>query len=192
MSDILGLLLDQQKKIMATFGVTMNVNDPNFAKHLQAATIGVVVEGGEVAAEMNRVTRPWKSKSLEDVLPQLLEESIDVLFYLLEIWDMLGLDKYNIASLYNQKWETNLRRVLSIVDEDKRRNILRNVADFLSKKVVQDDSYRDILVKLTTSSHYYEEASKNPVIAAAFLLLNHIGTNEEVIEALIRNPLGKI
>jgi len=103
-----------------------------------SAAIGLSVEAAEVLDELNRFTRPWKrdlahqDPSLElkkeeldtTTLFAIEEETIDVLFYTLEIFYLLGMTPENIESEYKRKYVKNLARILDKTDKKEREDAI--------------------------------------------------------------------
>lgn len=112
----LAALLKESRKLMAVIGVEVDPSVSAYTSHLNAAIMGLMIEAGEVGDEINTVTRPWNRKPLETVRVKMIEETIDALFYLLEIWNLLGVTDDEVQFQFEVKLATNFKRVVSTFD----------------------------------------------------------------------------
>lgn len=81
--------------------------------HFLAACIGLASEALEVLDEVNVATRPWVDTPDEEIRDAIAQETIDALFYLLEIFAFLKIRPFEIFRLYEAKWHINIRRIES-------------------------------------------------------------------------------
>lgn len=141
---MLRMLLNQQRCFMNLLGIKQNeefslehlIDDPEFV----SAAVGLISESTEVLNEVNVATRPWKQgKSLDEVRKALVEEAIDVLFYFLEIANILGLTEEEIASQYGRKLIINMSRISEKLHSEPLRLALEAI---LSTAVVKEEIYR--------------------------------------------------
>jgi len=123
-------ILEFQEKFIAVLGLKSSRGNADPVE-LLAAAIGVAVEGSEVLNELNKFTRPWKQTEGED--PQALtprtkaaviEESIDVLFYIAEIFVLFDISQDDVEREYKRKLVKNLGRVLSKISAADREEAL--------------------------------------------------------------------
>ena len=106
--------LNAQTSFMHILGI--DFEDPS---SLQQAVVGTVAEASEMMENAFKIPKPWKevSKDWENKKKaDLLEESIDVLFFLLEVWSLAGLEEEDIRLIYSGKYTTNLCRILASMD----------------------------------------------------------------------------
>ena len=97
-----GLFADQAS-LMRAFDV------PDTREALVNAVLGLIEESVEVLRELRKgSTLPWRQGSADSAL--IFEESIDVLFFLLEVWILLGKGSLDVAEQYREKWLRNLAR----------------------------------------------------------------------------------
>jgi NTP pyrophosphatase (non-canonical NTP hydrolase) len=113
---MLAMLLQQHRQFMDILGIKLNewffpevlIQDSEFL----AAAIGLIAESTEVLNELNTETRPWKGKlDGDEIRKKLVEEVIDVLFYLLEVMNMLQMSEDEVKLQYTRKLIINLVRV---------------------------------------------------------------------------------
>ena len=98
-------MLKHQHLLMAALRITKSHDD------LRSAAIGMAVEASEVLDTLNKAGRVWKREEYfgDD---KVVEETIDVLFYALEILVLKGqATEEQIYHLYKQKFIYNLARI---------------------------------------------------------------------------------
>lgn len=110
MSD-LAFLFQEQRRLMKALGVEVTREEPTHSSNLRSAAIGVVVEGAEILDEINKGNRPWAAQPQAVTEEKMLKESIDTLFYLIELWELLGVDPEQVVTQFRAKLDINLRRV---------------------------------------------------------------------------------
>lgn len=98
MLDLNAMLNEMREDTIRWFGEGMQNN-------LTVMVLGLVGEAGEVADILKKIQRG--SKTMEDVLPDLKTELIDVFHYWLLIVGMLNID---IAEVYAEKRAYNEQR----------------------------------------------------------------------------------
>lgn len=74
------------------------------------AAIGITVESAEILEAMDKAGRKWKEKG-GSLCDDVQEELADVLFFVLELMVLLGLNGEQMAQLYLQKYKKNLIRL---------------------------------------------------------------------------------
>jgi NTP pyrophosphatase (non-canonical NTP hydrolase) len=104
-------------ELQADFMKVLDIDQTSFTHgqnwtYLDAAIKGMASEAGEVLQETNFVTRPWDKTPFESRVNSICFESIDILFYLLEAFVLLGLDHEDVAEKYRKKMIYNLSRIL--------------------------------------------------------------------------------
>jgi NTP pyrophosphatase (non-canonical NTP hydrolase) len=102
-----------QGDFMEALGIELPAKGEEYLGRLdfKAAIDGMVTEAAEVLDAVSTLTKPWKVKSVDEVRSHLLEESIDVLFMLLEVWVFAGLTAQDVATIYQLKLAKNYRRL---------------------------------------------------------------------------------
>jgi NTP pyrophosphatase (non-canonical NTP hydrolase) len=111
MTDILSRIFQKQDELMQVLGVqTRPENMDIYRGDIIVACMGMASEAGEVLSEVNVLTRPWARKPDAEAKQALAEEAIDVFFYFIELFILLGLTPSDIVRLYNAKWERNMER----------------------------------------------------------------------------------
>jgi uncharacterized protein YabN with tetrapyrrole methylase and pyrophosphatase domain len=115
-SDLLASLVRDQTRFMELLGIPQKdegaeyLNDPVF----KAAVDGVVTESAEVLSAMSVLTKPWKQKSIEAIRADVLEESVDVLFMLLEVFILARVSPDELVKMYRTKLRKNLDRIARV------------------------------------------------------------------------------
>lgn len=107
-------LLNSQHFMMMVLGVEPldgELPRMELPQALLSAAIGMTCEASEVLDAMNKKNRPWTEG--EDSVSEVVEETIDTLFFFLEIATLLGLDAKDIDFLYRRKLAINCARKLS-------------------------------------------------------------------------------
>ncbi len=103
--------------LQAAFMTVLGIDDKAFLAHqdwkyLDSAIKGLCSEAGEVLQETNFLTRTWDTTEFNKRVNSIVFESLDVYFYLLEVFILLGLSPEEIAAKYQTKLIYNLARVL--------------------------------------------------------------------------------
>lgn len=104
--DTLVEMFGQQLELMKKLGVNVGAQPPHlkrFSMEVINAVLGICSESGEVADELTHGTKPWKSSRFDEVKLSLIEESVDVLFFLMEVWILMGMTPSDIQKLYSEK-----------------------------------------------------------------------------------------
>lgn len=110
---LLDKLMAQQSAFMAELNVPTAAQiegAPVVSDALYDAAVGMVCEAGEVLADLRSRNRPWKAGP--DV-NHVIEETIDVFFYLMEAWLILGLSASDVRAAYWSKLVKNYDRILA-------------------------------------------------------------------------------
>ena len=121
-------LLVKQSLLMALLNIERN------SENLKSAAIGMAVEASEVLDLLNKASRTWKHGSA-DASDDVIEETIDVLFYLLETLMISGVTtEAEIVRRYNLKFAYNLTRIFEskFPTFGERQHAMRNWAAGLS------------------------------------------------------------
>ena len=80
------------------------------AEFIMEAAVGLVVESSEILDALNKEHRIWKEK--RDIRIEVEREAVDVLFYLIELFNILDLTDEDVFLLYLRKYVINLMRFL--------------------------------------------------------------------------------
>ena len=76
------------------------------------ASLGITEEAVEIVRELRNHMIPWRaSKTAASSDSHAFHESVDVFFYLLELWALWGKTPEDIVVVYQHKWEANLERI---------------------------------------------------------------------------------
>lgn len=68
----------------------------------------------EALEPLTNATKPWKvSEPTQQIRDHVIEETVDVLFFLVEAWLLAGLTYTDIASQYEAKYQANLKRIVA-------------------------------------------------------------------------------
>ena len=73
-----------------------------------------VKETLEVALGVKNISKPWKDSDIEDQREELLEEMVDILFFVLEMFNLAGLDANEIKGRYMGKYYKNIGRAAKV------------------------------------------------------------------------------
>lgn len=151
---MLSRLLEMQQQLMKVLGVETKEEAEGALplSGLLEAAIGLSVESAEVLDEMNKATRPWKPRKVSQ--EHIVEESIDVLFYLLEIFTLLGMSDTAVLMNYRIKYFYNLARVLSSFTQNEREDAIRNM-----KNITLVSSNLDVAINLLMKNGYISMGS---------------------------------
>jgi len=106
-------LYELQKTLVDAHGGIMPLKEGESIQALPSfmnAFIGITVESAEVLDEVAKLSRTWKSP--EDTLQNIKEELIDVYFYLLESFMLIGATPEDIYTLYLEKYYWNMARII--------------------------------------------------------------------------------
>lgn len=114
--DRLQNLMDDQKRLMGFLGIPKLTEGEEYLASpiFKSAVDGLVTEGAEVLDAISVMTKPWKQAPIEVVRENVLEESTDVLFMLLEVYLLAGLSADDIVEIYERKLTKNLGRLLAV------------------------------------------------------------------------------
>lgn len=108
-------LLALQARFMSSIGIdpgsgTMLPSNKASQTEMGAA-IGITVESAEILEVMEKANRVWKPES--QPFEHAREELIDVLFFVLELSILFGLNGEDLSRCYLEKYRTNLLRALN-------------------------------------------------------------------------------
>lgn len=98
--------LKLQSEFMAVIGVDSSIRGAN-SLEIQDAVSGIVEESVEINREFRKKV-PWRSAKPDENV--VFAESVDVFFYLLEIWILLGMSADDVAREYHRKLSANILR----------------------------------------------------------------------------------
>jgi NTP pyrophosphatase (non-canonical NTP hydrolase) len=104
-------MMNSQTQFMHVLGVPVAgeiPGDPIASDAVNEAAIGLSCEAAEVLADLRTRKRPWKTPATRD---HVIEESIDCLFYLMEIWLILGVTPSDVEDVYQAKLTKNYDRI---------------------------------------------------------------------------------
>lgn len=106
-----------QKELMSLLGINVDEKDP--IKVLQSAqftstAIGAITEAAEVLSVLNTKARPWYDGAMnkDDAKQIILEEITDVMFYVIEMYALLGVGAEEAYHQYHRKWLINMARII--------------------------------------------------------------------------------
>lgn len=108
MESSLDVLVQKQTELMKAFGI-----DFASLETLKSAAMGLVCEAAEVLDNLNDATRPWTTINLAEVQ----KEAVDVLFYLMEIFILMGWSASDVMVAYEKKHRLNLVRAATRTDK---------------------------------------------------------------------------
>lgn len=102
-------LMDLQREFMARMLIGLEaINRP---VEILDASLGVTEEAVEIVRELRNHMMPWRAHKTTASSDHVFHESIDVLFYLLELWVLWEKTPQDITDAYELKWKINLERV---------------------------------------------------------------------------------
>lgn len=108
------VIFDLQRMLMEKLGLQgdwgpSQVHSYEFLRLLLALTREV----SEAADEIADASKPWKQASIDDQTraDRIIDELVDVFFYLMEAFIMLGHGADDLISLYVLKWSKNINRL---------------------------------------------------------------------------------
>jgi len=105
-------LLALQQALMGSLG--LGHHGSVTSDELLSFVIGMSVEVGEILDILNVKTRPWGTLENGAITRQrVVEEAIDVLFYLLDVFNWLAVDADDIMREYGGKLIVNIARAFS-------------------------------------------------------------------------------
>jgi NTP pyrophosphatase (non-canonical NTP hydrolase) len=111
-SDGLETLLKFQRLFMDSLGFT---RDDVASNEFLSTVIGLNSEVSEILDLLNVRTRPWGTRENGVISQQRVTgEAIDVLFYLLEVFNQLQLDSQDVIREYGKKLIINLARAFAV------------------------------------------------------------------------------
>lgn len=120
-------ILKLQQRLMAILEVPLDTIEDPLDRNIIGAILGLSSEVGELSQTVNVESRKWADASPETIRRELGKESIDVLFYLIELFILLGFDANDITTLYREKHAINCVRVVKSVSEWQRAELLMQV-----------------------------------------------------------------
>jgi len=120
MKDRLEQLFEAQAELMEKMGIPV-VPIPNFS-HMSLAefpwlaegAMGIASEAGEVldALVAARQNKPWKAnRADEEYQAEFIEEVVDVLFFVLEVCILVGLEPSGLMATYRDKTRKLHKRI---------------------------------------------------------------------------------
>lgn len=105
MTNNLDGFMKAQEDFMNIVGISTEKLNPN---SIHDAAIGTVEEAVEIL-RVFRTTVPWRRQQSPN-LDEVFQESIDVFFYLLELWILMGKCPDDVSALYFKKRSRNIIR----------------------------------------------------------------------------------
>lgn len=102
-------LMSLQRQLMERMKV--GILSANRTVEILDATLGVTEEAVEIVRELRNHMMPWRIHKVVASSDHVFAESIDVLFYLLELWILWEKTPEDIIAAYKFKWTTNLKRI---------------------------------------------------------------------------------
>jgi NTP pyrophosphatase (non-canonical NTP hydrolase) len=137
--DTLEVLLGRKRKLMTLLGIPAPTPDVEYlnSPYFMAACIGLVSEAAEVLDALSVISKPWKQVDLEKTRALVLEESLDVLFMLLEVYLDAGFTPADILRRFDDKLMYNLGRLLRVTNNNHPEAALW-LAELMIRNDVQD------------------------------------------------------
>lgn len=105
-------LTNRQEQMMRALGIDATSVDMMHPL-LRDAVVCMMIESGEVVSELSNMNKPWKNGDPKIANSRVREELIDVLFYLLEIWILIGMSPEEVDASYSAKWKKNMERIIN-------------------------------------------------------------------------------
>lgn len=98
----LPMLMKMQRQLMDLLGLpkAVSLNSP----HIREALLMLVEEIGETYRELPSISKPWRPQD-GMARTRVEEESVDLLFFVLELFNLLGLSAEDVSSIYQKKQE---------------------------------------------------------------------------------------
>lgn len=127
--------LDRQRKLMSVLGIrsdTVTLSELLTDLRVDDAARGLILESSEIMNELAIRSKPWKSKPLDVTRSNIIEELTDVLFYVLEMAILLGMDANSINDLYLTKLRKNVIRVIQSSKDEKQLEEAKSLLEELS------------------------------------------------------------
>lgn len=88
--DRLSLMFQWQSELMKLLGVDNGAqHSSNFTTSQFEAAVGAMVEAAEIVDVINTNSKPWKTMTKGVALERVLDEMVDVLFFLLELFHLV-------------------------------------------------------------------------------------------------------
>lgn len=117
LEDRLQTMIEAQRDFMDIVGIRPNSEIGNQtvlgSEEFRSASVGLVSEAVEILNMHNTKSRPWKSaEEFEEKFAHTKEELIDVMFYALEMFNILGMDAQDVVNEYVRKYSINCARIL--------------------------------------------------------------------------------
>jgi hypothetical protein len=113
--DALQVILDGKRSLLEAIGVKLEADtSPQILTSplFKDALINASLELHEAIDPLMKYTRPWKAKAADsEAREHVLEETVDVMFFLAEAWLLAGLNAQDIADRFTTKLEFNMQRL---------------------------------------------------------------------------------
>lgn len=95
-------LMEMQRGLMDILGLPRSV--PLNSPHVREALLMLVEEVGETYRELPSISKPWRPQD-NMTRTRVEAESVDLLFFVLELFCLLGLSANDVSSIYQRKQE---------------------------------------------------------------------------------------
>lgn len=116
---MLAHILKLQSLFMTVLEISNEKADTVLDPRIIDCILGLTSEVGEVAQAVNYKKRVWAEQDPDAVFQMVAEEAIDILFYLTELFIVLGFSEHDIVCLYETKLLKNLtRKAATLTDPD--------------------------------------------------------------------------
>lgn len=113
--DALQVILDGKRHLLEAIGAKLEADtSPQILTSplFKDALINASLELHEAIDPLMKYTRPWKAKAADsEAREHVLEETVDVMFFLAEAWLLAGLNAQDIADRFTTKLEFNMERL---------------------------------------------------------------------------------
>ena len=110
----LAKLMEDQRELMNVLGIAPGpVNDVLTSPLYKDVVIMLMSECIEVLNPITTSTKPWKQIDPNILREEALEETIDLLFFILELFELTGIKASEIAQRYEDKRQKNFKRASS-------------------------------------------------------------------------------
>lgn len=107
-------IFDLQRDLMAKLGLQGDWG-PSQAHSYEflRLLLSLTREVSEAADEVADASKPWKQADIDDQTraDRIVDELVDVFFFLMEAFIMLGYNADDLVSLYVLKWTKNMNRL---------------------------------------------------------------------------------
>jgi len=105
--------MELQKKLMDVVGASAT-NEDSVKNLLNVTTLCIIDEALEVVEFSKDSTKPWKKPAFDEL--SIKEEIIDVYFFVLQFFVLMGMNENEIDAMYRFKNQKNFERIKAKVN----------------------------------------------------------------------------